>query len=760
MADGMPIEPRKASDPFADVEEDDEEEEAKLAAATAAEKAAAEKAAAGKAAADKAAADKAAAKKRRAEDGEEYVRALNKLLRPHLLRREKEDVETLQPMQEVLLHVEITNLQKVCYRAVLEHNRQLLVRGAGGTAGLAAAAGGAWANVSMMLRHCCNHPWLIKEVEAGALQALEAHSLERAPKTARERNDPLYWHAQLTAMRKEQQARYVERLVNSSGKMLLLDKLLPKLKADGHRVLIFSQFTKVLDLLEVLIEARGYGYERLDGNDRGVSRQQAIDRFSTPQSESFLFLLSTRAGGVGINLTAADTVIIYDPDWNPQNDIQAMARCHRIGQTRAVNVYKLITRDTYEMHMLAAANHKLGLEHAVSFVSEESGAAVDLDDPNFWSKILPEVGALADMDPEQAAAMDAAAEMSGASKLRATRPDHLTALDHLMSSKKGAGGGGERKRPRDEGGAEEEVAAELSKKEKEDGRWAEAEVLALCTVILAVGHELAPEIVLSGVVQLTPEEEGGTGAATSSASRAASHGGAHPRPPGRAPAGKQWDAKLGQWVGERGVKGEPPAVLNAAAASSGEKLPRLPSGFSLAQRKSAKGADAPEYSVECIAAERMFRNKLQYSVKWLGYEEWTWEPAALLKDTAALAAWEEQKRTRATQKGNAKRAANAAVKSDAVLGTALVALQPRAEDDRALKKACDCMLIDWMRYAAASAASPETAPEERPVTRSTEYVTALGYHPRPKGFPPRNDSDESLKWSYKRGVWVNVEVGS
>jgi chromodomain-helicase-DNA-binding protein 7 len=176
------------------------------------------------------------------------VRALNKLLRPHLLRREKEDVETLQPMQEVLLHVEITNLQKVCYRAVLEHNRQLLVRGAGGTAGLAAAAGGAWANVSMMLRHCCNHPWLIKEVEAGALQALEAHSLDRAPKTARERNDPLYWHAQLTAMRKEQQARYVERLVNSSGKMLLLDKLLPKLKADGHRVLIFSQFTKVDDL--------------------------------------------------------------------------------------------------------------------------------------------------------------------------------------------------------------------------------------------------------------------------------------------------------------------------------------------------------------------------------------------------------------------------------------------------------------------------------------------------------------------------------
>ena len=308
------------------------------------------------------------------------VKALNKLLRPHLLRREKEDVETLQPMQEVLLHVEITNLQKVCYRAVLEHNRTLLLRGAGGSAGsVSTLAGGAWANVSMMLRHCCNHPWLIKEVEQGALEALEAHSYERAPQTHRERSDALYWWGQLTALRQAQSKRYVERLVSSSGKMVLLDKLLPKLKADGHRVLIFSQFTKVLDLLEELIEARGYGYERLDGNDRGISRQQAIDRFSDPQSESFIFLLSTRAGGIGINLTAADTVVIYDPDWNPQNDIQAMARCHRIGQTKPVKVYKIVTRDTYEMHMLSAANHKLGLEHAVmktgGFESTRAAAA-------------------------------------------------------------------------------------------------------------------------------------------------------------------------------------------------------------------------------------------------------------------------------------------------------------------------------------------------------------------------------------------------
>ena len=121
----------------------------------------------------------------------------------------------------------------------------------------------------------------------------------------------------------------------------------------------------MLNLLEDFIESRGWGYERIDGAVGGMQRQQAIDRFSDEASDSFLFLLSTRAGGVGINLTAADTVIIYDPDWNPQNDIQAMARCHRIGQAKAVQVYKLITRDTYEMHMLSSANQKLGLEHAV-----------------------------------------------------------------------------------------------------------------------------------------------------------------------------------------------------------------------------------------------------------------------------------------------------------------------------------------------------------------------------------------------------------
>ena len=134
-----------------------------------------------------------------------------------------------------------------------------------------------------------------------------------------------------------------------SGKLVLVDKLLPILKKEGHRVLIFSQMVRVLDILEDYLVDAGYEYERIDGGVIGNRRQRAIDRFCAKNSNVFVFLLSTRAGGVGINLTAADTVVIFDSDWNPQNDIQATARCHRIGQTNEVKVYRLLTRNTYVM---------------------------------------------------------------------------------------------------------------------------------------------------------------------------------------------------------------------------------------------------------------------------------------------------------------------------------------------------------------------------------------------------------------------------
>ncbi len=125
-------------------------------------------------------------------------------------------------------------------------------------------------------------------------------------------------------------------MIKACGKLELLQNMLLKLKATGHRVLIFSQMTKMLDILEDFLEYNNYRYERIDGGITGQDRQDAIDRFNAPGAPQFVFLLSTRAGGLGINLATADTVIIYDSDWNPHNDIQAFSRAHRIGQQNKV----------------------------------------------------------------------------------------------------------------------------------------------------------------------------------------------------------------------------------------------------------------------------------------------------------------------------------------------------------------------------------------------------------------------------------------
>jgi len=158
---------------------------------------------------------------------------------------------------------------------------------------------------------------------------------------------------------------YAEMLVSASGKMLLLSKLLPKLRAEGHKVLIFSQFKLVLDLLEELCDGAGWPAERLDGDTKAAERQAGIDRFNDAAGGGFVYLLSTRAGGMGITLTAADTAVIFDSDWNPQADLQAMARCHRIGQTKAVRVYRLVCRGTCEEAILKAASRKYGLDEAL-----------------------------------------------------------------------------------------------------------------------------------------------------------------------------------------------------------------------------------------------------------------------------------------------------------------------------------------------------------------------------------------------------------
>ncbi|GMH41988.1 hypothetical protein BSKO_09907 [Bryopsis sp. KO-2023] len=261
------------------------------------------------------------------------INDLQAALRPLLLRRMKEDVETLPMKDETLLKCPLTPRQHAYYRALYSNQINFLL-GGGTTKNFAALR-----NLCMELRKVCNHPFLCDGLEEDVvLRHMEAN---------------------------ESPPDELTMLIESSGKMFVLNQLLDKLKAEGHKVLIFSQFKIMLNVIEDFLRLKKLGYERIDGDCKQRNRQAAIDRFTRENEENFVFLLSTRAGGAGITLTAADTVIIYDSDWNPQNDLQAMARCHRIGQDREVMIYRMISWDTYEQQLFEVASRKYGLEEAL-----------------------------------------------------------------------------------------------------------------------------------------------------------------------------------------------------------------------------------------------------------------------------------------------------------------------------------------------------------------------------------------------------------
>lgn len=167
-----------------------------------------------------------------------------------------------------------------------------------------------------------------------------------------------------------------QKLLRGSGKLLLLDKLLCRLKETGHRVLIFSQMVRMLDILAEYLQRRHFPFQRLDGSIKGEIRKQALDHFNAEGSQDFCFLLSTRAGGLGINLATADTVIIFDSDWNPQNDLQAQARAHRIGQKNQVNIYRLVTARSVEEDIVERAKRKMVLDHLVIQRMDTTGRTV------------------------------------------------------------------------------------------------------------------------------------------------------------------------------------------------------------------------------------------------------------------------------------------------------------------------------------------------------------------------------------------------
>jgi len=228
----------------------------------------------------------------------QQVKELHNLLKPYLLRRVKEDVEkSLPPKEETILEVSLTPIQKTFYKAIYERNTAFLFKG------IKPSNAPSLMNVMMELRKCCNHPYLIKGAEERILADASA-KLKEAGKTLETATE----HRDL----------FAEQLVKSSGKMVLMEKLLQKLFTGDHKVLVFSQMVRVLDLLEELLRLERYRYERLDGSTSSSSRAHAVDRFNRKSCERFVMLLSTRAGGLGLNLTAADTVIIFDSDWNPQ----------------------------------------------------------------------------------------------------------------------------------------------------------------------------------------------------------------------------------------------------------------------------------------------------------------------------------------------------------------------------------------------------------------------------------------------------------
>ncbi|KAK0619392.1 INO80-like protein [Immersiella caudata] len=168
----------------------------------------------------------------------------------------------------------------------------------------------------------------------------------------------------------------MRRFVTDSGKLAKLDELLRQLKEGGHRVLLYFQMTRMIDLMEEYLTYRNYKYCRLDGSTKLEDRRDTVADFQT-RPEIFIFLLSTRAGGLGINLTTADTVIFYDSDWNPTIDSQAMDRAHRLGQTKQVTVYRLITRGTIEERIRKRAMQKEEVQRVVITGGSSAGAGVD-----------------------------------------------------------------------------------------------------------------------------------------------------------------------------------------------------------------------------------------------------------------------------------------------------------------------------------------------------------------------------------------------
>ncbi|XP_065123074.2 probable global transcription activator SNF2L2 isoform X1 [Paramisgurnus dabryanus] len=264
------------------------------------------------------------------------IRRLHKVLRPFLLRRLKKEVESQLPEKvEYVVKCDMSAIQKVLYRhmqgkgILLTDGSEKDKKGKGGAKTLM--------NTIMQLKKICNHPYMFQHIEESFAEHLG------------------YPNGIISG----------KDLYRASGKFELLDRILPKLKATNHRVLLFCQMTSLMTILEDYFSYRNFLYLRLDGTTKSEDRALLLKKFNDEGSQYFIFLLSTRAGGLGLNLQAADTVVIFDSDWNPHQDLQAQDRAHRIGQQNEVRVLRLCTVNSVEEKILAAAKYKLNVDQKV-----------------------------------------------------------------------------------------------------------------------------------------------------------------------------------------------------------------------------------------------------------------------------------------------------------------------------------------------------------------------------------------------------------
>lgn len=278
------------------------------------------------------------------------IQRLHKLLRPFVFRRLKKDVETELPDKvEYVLRSDMSAMQRRTYRYMKKHGVLLTdpklqneadtdidLESAALQKNIAMVGAKTLQNTIMQLRKICNHPFVFRTVEEGMARHLGiVGNIETVD------------------------------LWRSCGKFELLERLLPKMKVSGHRVLMFCQMTQVMTVLEDFFQMLGLKHLRLDGSTNADTRGELLSMFNAPDSEYDIFVLSTRAGGLGLNLQTADTVIIFDSDWNPHQDLQAMDRAHRIGQKNEVRVLRLVTAKSVEEQILAVAQQKLNMDAKV-----------------------------------------------------------------------------------------------------------------------------------------------------------------------------------------------------------------------------------------------------------------------------------------------------------------------------------------------------------------------------------------------------------